>query len=126
MSRHPDRRLVPSYLATGLGGAAQQSEFDELTALISTGLSAQPHHTPAHQRLLDLVREGRLTVMEIAGYLRLPIGVVKLLAAQLVSDGCLRAVAPLPGGLAPAAPTAHATRPDKALLEEVMHGLLAL
>lgn len=126
MSRGPARRLVPSYLATGGVNTPDQSTLDELTALTSTGSPAQPHHTPAHQRLLDLVKEGKLSVMEIAGYLRLPVGVVKMLAAQLVSDGLLRAVAPLPDALAPTTPTARAARPSKALLEEVMHGLLAL
>lgn len=123
MSPGPARRLVPSYLATGGVGAPEHSRFEELTALQATGRSALPHHTPAHQRLLDLVSDGGLTVMEIAGYLRLPVGVVKMLAAQLVSDGHLRAAAPLPDALAPAI---NAGRPDKALLEEVMHGLLAL
>ncbi|WP_030185900.1 DUF742 domain-containing protein [Streptomyces sp. NRRL S-813] len=123
MSPGPTRRLVPSYLATRGVSAPERSTFEDLTALTATGRYALPHHTPAHQRLLDLVSDGRLTVMEIAGYLRLPIGVVKMLAAQLVSDGHLLAAAPLPDALAP---TANAGRPSRALLEEVMHGLLAL
>ncbi|AZM64056.1 MULTISPECIES: DUF742 domain-containing protein [unclassified Streptomyces] len=123
MSPGPARRLVPSYLATGGVNAPEHSALEELTALTGTGRSALPHHTPAHQRLLDLVSDGGLTVMEIAGYLRLPVGVVKMLAAQLVSDGHLRAAAPLPDALAP---RTNAGRPSRALLEEVMHGLLAL
>lgn len=123
MSPGPARRLVPSYLATGGIYAPELSTLEDLTALIATSLCALPHRTPAHQRLLDLVSDGSLTVIEIAGYLRLPVGVVKMLAAQLVSDGHLRALAPLPDALAP---TARAGRPSRALLEEVMHGLLAL
>ncbi|MFJ6686754.1 DUF742 domain-containing protein [Streptomyces werraensis] len=123
MSPGPVRRLVPSYLATGGVSTPEYNTLEDLTALTATGRSALPHHTPAHQRLLDLVSDGGLTVMEIAGYLRLPVGVVKMLAAQLVSDGHLRAVAPLPDALAP---TTSAGRPSRALLEEVMHGLLAL
>ncbi|MFI8087498.1 DUF742 domain-containing protein [Streptomyces sp. NPDC086080] len=123
MSPGPARRLVPSYLATGGVSTPEHSVLEELTALTATGRSALPHHTPAHRRLLDLVGDGGLTVMEIAGYLRLPVGVVKMLAAQLVSDGLLRAAAPLPAALAP---STTAGRPNRALLEEVMHGLLAL
>lgn len=123
MSEKPTRRLVPSYLATGGVSTPEDSTLQELTALSATGGSVLPHHTPAHQRLLDLVSDGGLTVMEIAGYLRLPVGVVKMLAAQLLSDGLLRAAAPLPAALAP---RTHAARPSRALLEEVMHGLLAL
>jgi hypothetical protein len=123
MSPGPARRLVPSYLATGGVSAPEHSTLEDLTALTATGRAALPYHTPAHQRLLDLVRDGSLTVMEITGYLRLPIGVVKMLAAQLVSDGHLLTTAALPDALAP---TANAGRPSRALLEEVMHGLLAL
>ncbi|MFJ7238818.1 DUF742 domain-containing protein [Streptomyces olivaceus] len=123
MSPGPARRLVPSYLATGGIQAPDHSTLEELTALTATGRSVLPHHTSAHQRLLELVNDGGLTVMEIAGYLRLPVGVVKMLASQLVSDGHLSAVAPLPDALAP---TAQTGRPSRALLEEVMHGLLAL
>ncbi|MFE7444040.1 DUF742 domain-containing protein [Streptomyces chartreusis] len=123
MTQGPARRLVPSYLATGGVHTPEHKTLEELTALTATGRPALPHHTPAHQRLLDLLSDGGLTVMEIAGYLRLPVGVVKMLAAQLMSDGHLRTAAPLPHGLAP---TTNAGRPSRALLEEVMHGLLAL
>ncbi|MFD7861375.1 DUF742 domain-containing protein [Streptomyces sp. NPDC057682] len=93
--------------------------------LISTRLPASPHHTPAHQRLLDLIAKGSLTVAESAGYLRLPMGVCKILASQAVDDGCLMARAPLPG-LPDGIRTPGAESPTISLLERVRDGLEAL
>ena len=105
--------------------APTRNSLQSLTALIATGLPAKPHHTPAQQRLLNLTAKGPLTVAETAGYLRLPMGVCKMLASQLVDDGCLMARAPLtglPGGIR----TPGAGRPTKSLLERVRDGLLTL
>lgn len=122
MTRGQGRRLVPSYLATGGSGTPIRNTLQPLTALIATGLPAASHHTPAQQRFLELVGKGSLTVTEIAGYLRLPLGVCKMLASQLVDEGHLRAKAPLPD----VALTPDAKRPKRALLERVLHGLEGL
>jgi hypothetical protein len=108
------RRIVPSYLATGGSGTPTRNTFQPLTALTATGLPSASHHTPAQLRLLELVRKGSLTVMESAAYLRLPMGVCKMLASQLVDEGLLTALTP------------DANRPNRALLERVLHGLSAL
>jgi hypothetical protein len=125
MSRGQVRRLVPSYLAPGGSGTPTRNSLQSLTALIATGLPSAPHHTPAEQRLLTLVGKGPLTVAESAGYLRLPIGVCKMLASRLVDDGYLMARAPLTG-IPDGVRTPRAERPDKSLLERVLDGLLAL
>ncbi|WP_307848191.1 DUF742 domain-containing protein [Streptomyces sp. RK31] len=91
--------------------------------LIATGLPAKPHHTPAQQRLLDLTARGSLTVAESAGYLRLPMGVCKMVASQLVDDGYLMARTPL-SGIPDDLRTPGAGRPPKSLLERVRDGLL--
>ncbi|GHG12918.1 DUF742 domain-containing protein [Streptomyces filamentosus] len=125
MSRGQGRRLVPSYLAPGGSSAPTRNSLQALTVLIATGLSASPHHTPAQQRLLDLTAKGPLTVAESAGYLRLPMGVGKMIASQLVDDGYLMARAPLTG-LPDGIRTPGAEQPTKSLLERVRDGLLAL
>jgi hypothetical protein len=114
MTQGQARRIVPSYLATGGSDNPTRNTFQPLTALSTTGVPSASHHTPAQLRLLDLVEEGSLTVMESAAYLRLPMGVCKMLASQLVDEGHLNAVTP------------DAVRHDRALLERVFHGLNAL
>lgn len=117
------RRMVPGYLATGGSGTPTRNTLQPLTALIASGLPPAPHHTATHQRVLDLLQGGALTVSETAGYLGLSIGVCKVLAADLVDDGQLRAQVPIPEALAP---DAAAVPPDKRLLERVASGLRAL
>ena len=117
------RRMIPSYLANLGSGIGTRHTLQSLTALSATGHPPAPHHTPGHQRVLKLLAGGSLTVIETAAYLRLPVGVCKFLAAQLVEDGYLRAQVPLPDDLAPDPYTA---RPPKSLLEEVLSGLRAL
>ncbi|MEV7465357.1 DUF742 domain-containing protein [Streptomyces sp. NPDC002519] len=114
MTRGQVRRIVPSYLATGGSGTPTRNTLQSLTALTATGLPSASHHTPAQQRFLDLVGKGSLTIMESAAYLRLPSGVCKMLASQLIDEGHLRASAP------------QVNRPDRSVLERVLHGLEAL
>lgn len=117
------RRMVPSYLATGGSGTPTRNTLQPLTALIASGLPPAPHHTATHQRVLTLLQGGALTVTETAGYLRIPIGVCKVLAAELVDDGQLRAQVAIPDALAP---DPDAAAPDKRLLERVASGLRKL
>lgn len=117
------RRMIPSYLANLGNSLSAGSSLQALTALSSTGRPAAPHHSPGHQRVLTLLSGGSLTVIETAAYLRLPVGVCKFLAAQLVEDGHLRAQVPLPDELAP---DPNNAQPSKSLLEEVLSGLRAL
>ena len=66
---------------------------------------------------------GSLTVMEIAGYLGLPVSVCIVLAEQLVADGQLKGTAPVSEA---AAVATNAERPSKEVMEEVLSGLRAL
>lgn len=123
MSRGQEqRRLLPAYLATGSSAAPVPSTLDTLTALRATGIPLAAYHTAVHQRVVELLADGSLTVVEIAGYLGLPISVGLVLAEQLVSDGQLKASVPIPDALAPS----HAGRPSKEVMEEVLSGLRAL
>jgi len=111
--------MVPSYLAAQGTESPTRHSLQSLTALRATGLPAQPHHIPGQLRMLTLLEGGALSVSETAAYLDLPVSACRLLAAQLIDDGCLRAEVPLPD--------AHpAARPSPDLLKEVLSGLLAL
>ncbi|MDH6118846.1 DUF742 domain-containing protein [Kitasatospora sp. GAS204B] len=123
MSRgQQQRRLLPAYLATGSSSIPVPSTLDSLTALRATDVPLASYHTAVHQRLVQLLADGALTVVEVAGYLGLPVSVSLVLAEQLVSDGRLKATVPLPGALAPSS----AGRPSKEVMEEVLSGLRAL
>lgn len=123
MSRgQQQRRLLPSYLATGSSSIPVRSTLDSLTALRATGVPLASYHTPVHQRVVQLLTDGALTVVEVAGYLGLPVSVGLVLAEQLVSDGQLKATVPIPDALAPS----NAGRPSKEVMEEVLSGLRAL
>ncbi|WP_040020935.1 DUF742 domain-containing protein [Streptomyces sp. 150FB] len=123
MSRGKDqRRLLPAYLATGSNSVHIPSTLDTLTALRATGVPLASYHTTVHQRVVELLQDGYLTVVEIAGYLGLPVSVGLVLAEQLVSDGQLKASVPIPDALAPS----RAGRPSKEVMEEVLSGLRAL
>lgn len=112
------RRMVPSYLATGGCGIPTRNTLQGLTALVATGVPPGPHHSPGHQRIVSILNKGSLTVAETAAYLDLPVGACKVLAAQLIDDGQLRAHGP-----ATASPGTRSAPATKELLERVISGL---
>ncbi|MGW0883701.1 DUF742 domain-containing protein [Streptomyces sp. NPDC002671] len=71
--------------------------------------------SPEEQRLLDICSAGYLTVAEIAGHTRLPLGVVKIVLASLAEGGYLITRPPVE----------RAALTDKEILEEVLNGLRA-
>ncbi|MER6397701.1 DUF742 domain-containing protein [Kitasatospora sp. NPDC059973] len=68
-----------------------------------------------HQRILDLCRS-LLSVAEVAAYLGLPLGVVKVLVGDLWDLGAVQVLPPVP----------QAERLPATLLEEVLVGLRQL
>ncbi|MEV7212248.1 DUF742 domain-containing protein [Kitasatospora cineracea] len=69
--------------------------------------------TPEEERLLDICSAGYLSVAEVAGHTRLPLGVVRIVLASLAESGHLMTRPPVP----------RARNADKDLLEEVLNGL---
>lgn len=110
---HPTRNvfdLVTLVIATGdlplrSGGAALQTP----RPLWNTGLS------PEKLRIVELCRGGALSVVEISGHLRLPVGVTKVLLSDLVDSG----------HLTPRAPAPAAQLSKVRILQEVLDGLRA-
>ncbi|MGW1838300.1 DUF742 domain-containing protein [Streptomyces sp. BBFR2] len=105
-------RLVRPYTVSN-GRTRPTAPFDLLTLVRATGRRAD-EQGPEHTRALALCRVP-VSVAEVAGHLRLPVVVTKVLLADLVDCGALTAHAPAPAGGAP--------RTDRALLEAVLHGL---
>ncbi|MDQ0994032.1 DUF742 domain-containing protein [Streptomyces sp. V3I7] len=109
--------LVRAYVITKGRGLPDEAQLSLITLVTAVEDHEQrPNRlSPEEQRLLELCAAGYLSVAEIAGHTRLPLGVVKILLASLVEGGYLIARPPV----------ACAPQTDKQILEEVLHGLRA-
>jgi hypothetical protein len=106
--------LVRSYVITNGQELAKGDRFSMTTLVTASDRPAgAPVLDPEKSRVLSLCSGGYLSVAEIAGHTGLPVGVVRILLADLAGDGHLLTRAPVP----------RAVRVDRELLEEVMHGL---
>ncbi|WP_418958913.1 DUF742 domain-containing protein [Streptomyces tritici] len=108
--------LVRPYVITkgrGLPDDTQLSLITLVTAAPEEGTQRPTRLSPEEQRLLDICSAGYLSVAEIAGHTRLPLGVVKILLASLTEGGYLLTRAPV----------ARAPLADREILEEVLNGL---
>ena len=111
--RNPGR-LVRPYTLTG--GRTRPSHSDlELEALVSTtslGESADLSHSSEQQSIALLCRDV-LSVAEVSARLDLPLGVARILVADMADEGLVILHRPASPG----------DRPDLALLERVLYGL---
>ncbi|GAA1890966.1 DUF742 domain-containing protein [Streptantibioticus ferralitis] len=113
--RH-SRRLVPAYLATGGRAHPSRNHLDRLTTLHAACEEIPVGLGPEQRGVLELIQPGALPLVDAAAYLRLPVSIVKVLVADLVSAGLLHARPPIP----------QATGPDIETMEKVLDGLRAL
>jgi hypothetical protein len=114
--RRNERALVRPHVVTGGRAHPTRNVFDLVTLVICTGGDLpRTGLTPEKLRIVELCRGGALSVAEIAGHLRLPIGVTKVLLSDLVDSGHLTTRA--------AAPAAQSSKVR--LLQEVLDGLRA-
>ncbi|MEV4950068.1 DUF742 domain-containing protein [Streptomyces sp. NPDC053755] len=107
--------LVRPYVITkgrGLPDAEQLTLITLVTA-VDDHQQRPTRLSPEEQGLLDLCTAGYLSVAEIAGHTRLPMGVVKILLSSLTEAGYLITRPPVQ----------RASLADKHILEEVLHGL---
>ncbi|WP_431042060.1 DUF742 domain-containing protein [Streptomyces sp. P1-3] len=101
-----------------LGDRAEPSRntLDALSLLSAATDQVPPGLDPPRYRIAELLSGGPLSLAEVAAYARLPVGVAKVLVAELVDQGHLRARAPVP----------QADQQDTQLLERVLSGLRAI
>jgi hypothetical protein len=108
--------LVRPYVITNGRELLDDAEFSLITLVtVSTGTTRTGHLDPEKQGLVDLCSGGYLSVAEIVGHTRLPVGVVKILLSDLTEGGYLMTRAPVP----------PAKQIDRNILEEVLNGLQA-
>ncbi|MCT4357051.1 DUF742 domain-containing protein [Streptomyces sp. Je 1-79] len=101
---------VPLYVISGGPGSSAKA-FD-LVTLITSRSAPEPAMQPEQAAILAMC-EYPLSVAEISAYLTLPFSVLTALLSQLVEDGRVEAIAPVP----------VAAVPELGLLEAVIHGL---
>ncbi|MET9734849.1 DUF742 domain-containing protein [Streptomyces sp. NPDC006458] len=107
--------LVRPYVITRGRGLPDEGQLSLIT-LVTAVEDHQQRPTrlsPEEQNLLEICSAGYLSVAEVAGHTRLPLGVVKIVLSSLVEGGYLITRPPVER-----APVA-----DLRILEEVLHGL---
>ena len=108
-----DDFLVRPYTVTrGRTEPRYQLEIEAMVAVIDHDLRRRPMLSPECQAILEFCRDWR-SVAEISAVLQMPLGVARVLIADMAADGLVRINQ-----------TDHAQgRPDVKLLERVLSGL---
>ncbi|MFF4650571.1 DUF742 domain-containing protein [Streptomyces sp. NPDC001380] len=116
MTRRPVHSEDPDRLYTVTGGRsrADDSAFDLVTLIVSES-EPSPGMQSEHVRILTLCRRPT-AVVEVAAELGLPVGIVKILLADLHDTGRVSA-------RHPRAAHSRAELPDPELLKQVLVGL---
>ncbi|MEV0222853.1 DUF742 domain-containing protein [Streptomyces sp. NPDC050704] len=119
----PDRQepeaaeLVRPYVITNGRDLPAGDQFTLIT-LVTAAADQQQRPallSPEEQSVLQMCSGGYLSVAEIAGHMRLPMGVVKILLSSLAEGGYLMTRAPVE----------RARLVDQQILQEVLDGLKA-
>jgi hypothetical protein len=112
--------VVRPYAVTGGRTEPADGEvLDLLAVVVATGHEAEPdepaRRTPEHRRILRLCAH-QITVADIAADTSLPVGVVRVLLADLTAQGAVSVVRERPAG----------ERTGNDVLREILNGLRAL
>ena len=116
--REPEAaELVRPYVITKGRGLPDEAKLSLITLVTAVSDEQQrpTRLSPEEQGLLELCGAGYLSVAEIAGHTRLPLGVVKILLSALTEGGYLITRPPVQ----------RAPLADRQILEEVLNGLRA-
>ena len=109
----------PYALTGGRTRPASGAVLDLITVIVASSLAQGPDDalglSPEHRRILGLCR-GPATVADVASTTALPLGVVRVLIADLIGQGRVTVLAQRPAG----------EEPSTAMLKEVLNGLRAL
>jgi Protein of unknown function (DUF742) len=109
----------PYALTGGRTEPASGEVLDLIAVVVAAGRAAVDDDpiglSPEHRRILGLCRSA-VTVADVASSTMLPVGVVRVLLADLIMAGRITVLPP----------RSAAERPNADLLKEVLHGLRAL
>lgn len=112
--------VVRPYAVTGGRTTPAAGEtLDLIDIVVATGEDARVinpmHDTPEHRRIRRMC-ERQITVADLASETDLPLGVVRVLLADLIELGAVEVVRPQSVG----------SRPSSKVLQEILNGLRAL
>ena len=111
--------VVRPYALTGGRTRPAGAVLDLITVIVASSLGLGPDDSlglsPEHRRILGLCR-GPATVADVASTTALPLGVVRVLVADLIGQGRVTVLAARPAG----------EEPSTAMLKEVLNVLRAL
>lgn len=109
----------PYALTGGRTEPADGEVLDLIAIIVDTGRPAEPAArlvlSPEHRRILKLCQRPA-TVADVASDTGLPVGVIRVLLADLIQQGRIKVLPGRPAG----------QQPSAQLLREVLHGLRAL
>lgn len=107
--------LVPLFVIAKGRALHAEHEYEHTTLVTAQeGASATARIlSPEAHAVMDLIADGFLSVAEVSGYTRLPLGIVRILLAQMAEDGLIFVRNPAP----------RAERVDRELLTAVLDGL---
>jgi predicted Rossmann fold nucleotide-binding protein DprA/Smf involved in DNA uptake len=119
VDRDSDPVVRPYAVTGGRTEPADGAVIDLIAVVMNSGRPAEPADQlglgPEHRRILNLCRHPA-TVADVASDTGLPIGVVRVLLADLIQQGRIKVLPGRPAG----------QKPSAQLLREVLHGLRAL
>jgi hypothetical protein len=112
--------VVRPYAVTGGRTEPADGEvLDLIAVVVATGHAVEPDDhsplTPEHRQILSLC-EHQVTVADLAADTTLPLGVVRVLLADLITQGSITVVRQVP----------RAQRTQNDVLQEILNGLRAL
>jgi Protein of unknown function (DUF742) len=106
----------PYMLTGGRTRPRGRTRLDLIDFCVRTGKPAEDYHaTPERAHLLQLCRDP-ITIADLAAVTRIPLGLVRVLVADLLNDGLVTVRAQAPAGRVT----------DTGLLQKVLNGLQAL
>ena len=105
--------LVRPYVITNGRELPSDSAYSRTTLVTAQEGAAHRVLAPEERQVVELVSGGYLSVAEVAGHTHLPLGVVRILLAQLEESGLITARPPVP----------RADKVERQLLNAVLNGL---
>ena len=119
VDRDADPVVRPYALTGGRTEPADGEVLDLIAVIVDSGRPAEPADPlglgPEHRQILKLCQRPA-TVADVASDTGLPVGVIRVLLADLIQQGRIKVLPGRPAG----------QKPSAQLLREVLHGLRAL
>jgi hypothetical protein len=107
--------IVRPYAMTGGRARSDAAGFDLVSFVVATGRPGTINLLPEHRALVAGAGEP-ISVAELASHVDLPLGVVRVLLGDLLTDGLISMYSSGPGS----------QRPDERVLKAVINGLRSL